>query len=92
MATFSVDTDAIVALVGNIERVRSALHSGNVGQYRAAEFGDVGVSQAFAKFVSRHRDAQRQLDNNLRDISTLLGQVAEQYSKTEGDIHSAIGG
>lgn len=92
MTTFSVDTDAIVTLVTSIGRVRSALASGTVRQAGALEFGDGQVSRAFAEFLARHRDAQHQLDNNLQDISTLLGQVEKQYSKTESDIQSAIGG
>lgn len=87
MATFSVDSDAVMTATGAIRATGERLQAetaamlGQLTQLQGSWTGSAAV--AFQSVVDRWRGAQRELEGALGDIGTALAHVGDQYAQTE---------
>ena len=87
MATFSVDSDAVLsasaAVRGTIDRLQSETHAmlSQLTQLQASWTG--GASVAFLSVIDQWRATQRQVEDSLAAINGALGVAARQYAEAE---------
>ena len=87
MATFSVDSDAVLsasaAVRGTIDRLQSETHAmlSQLTQLQASWTG--GASVAFLSVIDQWRATQRQVEDSLAAINGALDLAARQYAEAE---------
>jgi len=87
MATFSVDSDAVLsasaAVRGTIDRLQGETHAmlSQLTQLQASWTG--GASVAFLSVIDQWRATQRQVEDSLAAINSALDLAARQYAEAE---------
>ena len=87
MATFSVDSDAVLTATGAIRATadrlqgESAAMLGQLTQLQGSWTGAAAI--AFQGVIDRWRLTQRELEAALGDIGTALSHAGSQYAQTE---------
>lgn len=87
MATFSVDSDAVLTATGAIRATADRLQGetaamlGQLTQLQGSWTGAAAI--AFQGVIDRWRLTQRKLEAALGDIGTALSHAGSQYAQTE---------
>lgn len=87
MATFSVDSDAVMTATGAIRATADRLQGetaamlGQLTQLQGSWTGSAAI--AFQSVVDRWRATQRELEAALGDIGSALAHAGSQYAQTE---------
>ena len=87
MATFSVDSDAVLTATGAIRATADRLQGetaamlGQLTQLQGSWPGAAAI--AFQGVIDRWRLTQRELEAALGDIGTALSHAGSQYAQTE---------
>ena len=87
MATFSVDSDAVLTATGAIRATADRLQGetaamlGQLTQLQGSWTGAAAI--AFQGVIDRWRLTQRELEAALGDIGTALSHAGSQYAQTE---------
>ncbi len=87
MATFSVDSDAVLTATSSIRATGDRLQTetatmlAQLTQLQGSWTGSASI--AFQGVIERWRGAQRELDAALADIGGALSHVGNQYAQTE---------
>ncbi len=87
MATFSVDSDAVLTATGAIRATADRLQGetaamlGQLTQLQGSWTGAAAI--AFQGVIDRWRLTQRELEAALGDIGTALSHAGSQYEQTE---------
>lgn len=87
MATFSVDSDAVLTATAAIRATADRLQGetaamlGQLTQLQGSWTGSAAI--AFQSVVDRWRGAQRELEAALGDIGGALAHAGNQYAQTE---------
>ena len=87
MATFSVDSDAVLTATGAIRATADRLQgetAAMLGQLTQLQGSWTGAAAfAFQGVIDRWRLTQRELEAALGDIGTALSHAGSQYAQTE---------
>ena len=87
MATFSVDSDAVLTATGAIRATADRLQgetAARLGQLTQLQGSWTGAAAiAFQGVIDRWRLTQRELEAALGDIGTALSHAGSQYAQTE---------